>query len=45
MKEERTIEEIDKMLEPEVNTYIKACELSYAKYGNIFHAEEFTPQR
>ena len=46
MKEEGTIEEmarIDKILEPEVNAYLKACDLSYAKYGDIFHAEEFRP--
>lgn len=35
------IERIDKMLEPEVNEYKKACELSFEKYGNIYHAEEF----
>lgn len=32
---------IDKALEPEVNDYIKACNLSYEKYGNILHTEEF----
>lgn len=35
------IERIDKLLEPEVNAYLKACDKSYEKYGNIFHASEF----
>ena len=41
MKESENIKRIDKLLQPEVDKQISAMDKSFAKYGNIFKADEF----